>query len=198
MKSFPNANQLSGRAIGSMFFAGFGTGWLFLALAAKQRISFGTVSGVLLGMLILFLAALYLLRQARLWPRVPDDPAVRRAFAWINAIQWIAVFLVAFSFAKLHIDAYVVSAITAIIGLHMFPLARLFRYSLHHVTGAVLIVWAVVSAVFLPVGQMQGTASLGTGLILWFSAAVTLAIALLHARQTVPVQSACQPSSEAI
>ena len=186
MNNFPNANQLSGRAIGSMFFAGFGTGWLFLALTAKQRINFATVSGVMLGMSILFLTAFYLLRQSRRWPRVLDDPTIGRAFGWINAIQWTAVFIVAFSFAKLHIDAYVISAITAIIGLHMFPLARLFRYPLHYATGAVLMAWAAASAILVPVEQMQSTAALGTGIILWLSAAVTLAVAINAARQPVP------------
>jgi hypothetical protein len=186
MKDFPNANQLSGRAIGSMFFAGFGTGWLFLALAAKQLITFATVSGVLLGMLFLFLTAFYLLRQSKRWPRGPADPSMRRAFAWINAIQWIGVAVVAFSFAKLHIDAYVISAITAIIGMHMFPLARLFRYPLHYATGAVLVAWAAASAILVPAEQMQGTAALGTGIILWLSAVVTLAVAVNAARQPVP------------
>jgi len=189
MQNFPNANQLSGRAIGSMFFAGFGAGWLFMALAAKQWIGFATVSGVMLGMSILFLTAFYLLRQSRRWPRVPDDPGRGRAFGWINAIQWTAVFIVAFSFAKLHIDAYVISAITAIIGLHMFPLARLFRYPLHYATGAVLVAWAAASAILAPVERMQGTAALGTGIILWLSAAVTLAVAVHAARQPVPAQS---------
>jgi len=189
MKDFPTANQLSGRAIGSMFFAGFGTGWFFLALAAKQRITFATVSGVLLGMSILFLTAFYLLRQSKRWPRVPDDPAVRRAFGWINAIQWIAVAIVAFSFSKLHVDAYVISAIAAIIGLHLFPLARLFRYPLHYGTGTLLLAWAVASAMFVPVDQMQGTAALGTGIILWLSAVVTLAVGVNAARQPVPAQS---------
>ncbi len=186
MKNFPNANQLRGRAIGSMFFAGFGTGWLFLALAAKQRITFATVSGVLLGMLFLFLSALYLLRKSRRWPRVPNDPAIGRAFGWINAIQWGAVALVALSFAKLHIDAYVISAITAVIGLHMFPLARLFRYPMHYATGAVLVAWAAASAIVAPPEQMQGTAALGTGIILWLSAVVTVALGVNAARQPVP------------
>ena len=198
MQNFPNANQLSGRAIGSMFFAGFGTGWLFMALAAQQRITFVTVSAVLLGMLFLFLTAFYLLRQSRRWPRVPNDPAMRRTFAWINAIQWIAIGIVALSFGKLHIDAYVNSAIAAIMGLHLFPLARLFRYPLHNATGAVLIVWAMASAILVPTEQMQGTAALGNGLILWFSAAVTLAIALQLARRPVPALPVAQLSSEVI
>jgi hypothetical protein len=183
MQNFPNANELSGRAIGSMFFAGFGAVWLLLALAAKQWIGFATVSGVMLGMSILFLAALYLLRLSKRWPRVPDDSAIGRAFGWINAIQWTAVAIVAVSFTKLHIDAYVISAIAAIVGLHMFPLARLFHYPLHYGTGTLLVVWAVASATLAPVEQMQGTAALGTGIILWLSAVVTLALGVNAARQ---------------
>ena len=67
----------------------------------------------------MFLAAVYLLRLSKRWPRVPDDPAIGRAFGWTNAIQWIAVAIAAFSFAKLHIDAYVISAIAAMVGLHL-------------------------------------------------------------------------------
>jgi hypothetical protein len=184
------ANQLRGRAIGAIFFACFGTGWIFLALTANQRINPATVSATMVGMVILLLAAAYLIRQARLWPRVQDDPSMGRAFGWINAIQWTAVFIVAFSFAKFHIDAYTTSAITAIAGLHLFPLARLFRYPLHYLTGALLVAWAVASAALLPVPEMQGTTALGTGVILWASAAATLAIALQSSRQTVPAQAA--------
>ena len=173
-----------------MFFAAFGTGWLFLSLAAKQLIAFATVSSVLVGMLALLLAALYLLRQAKRWPGAPADPSIRRAFGWINAIQWAAVFVAAFTLGKLHLDAYETSAITAIIGLHLFPLARLFRYALHYATGLVLLGWAVASAVFVPVEKMQGTAALGTGVILWLSAAATLAIAFKAARQASPIPAA--------
>jgi hypothetical protein len=179
-----NANQLSGRATGAIFFTGFGALWLMLSLYARQQLSVVSVSGVTLGLVILLVAALYLLRMAKRWPRVPDDPAVGRAFGWINAIQWIAVALVAFTLARLHLDAYVMSAITAIVGLHMFPLARLFRYPAHYVTGAVLVAWAVASAVFVPVEQMQAIAALGTGVILWLSAAATLALAFLATRQS--------------
>ena len=105
----------------------------------------------------------------------PDDPAVGRAFGWINAIQWIAISVVAFSFAKLHLDAYVhARPLPPIVGLHMFPLARLFRYPLHYATGALLVTWAVVSVIAYPTENMQGAAALGTGVILWVSAAVEL------------------------
>jgi hypothetical protein len=186
MKNIPNGNQLSGMAIGSGFFAGFGAVWLFMALTAKQGITFAAVSGVMLGLLFLLLTVLYLMRQSRRWPRVPNDPAMGRTFRWINVTQWIAVGLVVLSFGKLHIDAYITSAITAIVGLHLFPLARLFRYPMHYATGAALVAWAAASAILPPDTQMQARAALGTGIILWLSAAVTLAVAVNAARQPVP------------
>jgi len=184
MRKIQTENQLSGRAIGVLFFAGFGALWLALGLYAQERLRTATVSGVLLGLAVLVLAALYQLREAKRWPRVPEDPAVSRTFIRVNVVQWIAVAVVAFTFAELHIEAFVISAITAVVGLHMFPLARLFRYPPHYVAGAVLVAWAAASAVFLPVDRMQGIAALGTGAILWSSAAVNLALAFLAARQS--------------
>src|SRR5580692_319742 len=108
-----NANQLSGRAIGSIFFACFGTGWLFLALAAKQIINSATVATTMTGMTGLLIAAALLLHQARRWPRVPDDPAARRAFLWINAIQWIAIAIVVLTLGRLGLGAYITPVIAA-------------------------------------------------------------------------------------
>ena len=155
-----------------------------MALYALERLNAATVSGLVLGLALLVMAAVSLLRAAKRWPRVPDDPAVGRAFARINAAEWIAVAVVAFSFAKLHIDAYVMCAITAIVGLHMFPLARLFRYTPHYWSGALLVAWAVASALLVPIEHLQGIAALGTGVMLWINAAVTLALAIPAARQS--------------
>jgi hypothetical protein len=190
MKNFPTVNQLSGRAIGVIFVACFGTGWIFMALTAKQLIKPATVAGTVSGMLALLLTAAYLMRQAKRWPRVPDDPAIGRAFGWVNAIQWIAVAVTAFTLGRLHFDAYIPSAITLIVGLHMFPLAKLFHYAQHYVTGTVLVGWAVASALFVPASKMQGTSALGTGIILWFSAVVSLATGLKAAAGAVPEQAA--------
>jgi len=172
------ANQLSGRATGALFFAGFGALWLLLALYVRQQLNPASISVIGFGLAALVAASVVLLRIVRRWPRVPDDPATGRAFARINAVEWIAVAAVAFTLARLHLDAYLMCAITAIVGLHMFPLARLFRYWPHYVAGAVMLAWAAASALMTPVGELQGTSALGTGMILWLSAAVTLALAI--------------------
>jgi hypothetical protein len=182
------ANQVSGRAIGALFFAGFGAIWLGLAFYCMERLSVAVGCGILLGLAGVVLVALSLFRTSKRFPREPDDPAVSNTFKWVNIVQWIAVGVVAFTLNRLSLDAYVLSAITVIVGLHMFPLARLFHYSPHYVTGAVLVGWGVASAVLVPVSQMQGVTALGTGGTLWLSAAVTLALAWQGARQSRATQ----------
>jgi hypothetical protein len=177
------ANQVSGRATGALFFSAFGAIWLALAFYCMERFSAAVGSGILLGLAAFVLVALSLFRTAKRFPREPDDPAVSRTFKWVNIAQWIAVAIVAFTLNRLNLDAYALSAITAIVGLHMFPLARVFHYSPHYVTGAVLVAWGVASGVLVPVSQMQGVTALGTGVVLWLSAAVTLALAWQGSRQ---------------
>ncbi|MGO9777640.1 MAG: hypothetical protein ACLQGT_06445 [Terracidiphilus sp.] len=189
MQKIQTANQLRGRATGMIFSAGFGALWLFLSLYARQILNAATVSGLVLGLTMLLLAAVYLFRLAKRWPRVPDDPAVGRAFALINAIQWIAVAVVAYSLTRLNMTVYIPSAITAIVGLHMFPLGRIFHYPAHYRAGAIMLAWAVASVVFVPVEELQGIAAFGTGVILWISAAVTLVLALQAARQSAEMQA---------
>lgn len=176
------ANQLSGRAIGSIFFSAFGALWLFLAFYARQQLSISTLAVLAAGLIVLLAGAATLLRQAKRWPRLPADPVMSRRFTGVNVLQWIAISIVAFSFARFHIDAYVMSAITAIVGLHLFPLARLFRYPVHYATGAALVAWSIASTFIAPVNQLQSTAALGTGTILWLSAALTLILAFAAAR----------------
>ena len=186
------ANQLSGRAIGSIFFSGFGALWIAIALYIKQTLSVDLAIGIGAGLAALLLAAFWLMRRAKLFPRLPEDKAMGRAFNRINAIQWIAVAIAGFTFARLHIDIYVLSAITAIVGIHMFPLAKLFRYPLHNLTGAVLVAWASASVLFVPADHLQSVTAIGTGIILWLSAAVTLALAIRLSIQPANNQSSSE------
>ncbi len=170
------ANHVSGRAIGSLFFTGFGGIWLTLALYVRDRVTPFSVTAVAAGLAVLFPACFWLFRQARRFPETEDDPAVARTFRRINILQWLAVAVVAFVFGRLHLDAFVVSAITAIVGLHLFPLARLFHNPLHSVTAIVLVLWAGASLLIAAPSELQGVAALGTGAILWISAAASLTI----------------------
>jgi uncharacterized membrane protein YccF (DUF307 family) len=180
------ANQLSGRATGSLFFTGFGTLWLTLGLYLREIVSAIFLTGISVGLAVLLLAVFWLFRQARRYPKMPEDAARNRAFRRINAIQWAAVIVVSVVFGRLHMDAYVLSAITAIVGIHLFPLAKLFRYPMHYVTGAALVAWASASILLVPAEHLQGVTALGTGILLWLSAATTLGLAAAVIRRSAP------------
>jgi len=179
----PTANSLSGRATGAMFFAFFGGLWFTIALYAREQINGASISAVVLGVLALGLAAYSLIRLSKQFTRMPQDPAMGRAFGWINAMQWVAITIVVPTLGKLHLEIYIPTAITFIVGLHMVPLARVFRYPQHSFTGCLLIVWAGAAMLFAPPETMQSTTCIGTGSILWLSGAVTLLRAFRGARR---------------
>lgn len=182
MTSGLTANQLTGRAVGSLFFIGFGIVWLMLALYVPERLSMGAVLGIVLTAAGLAVAALYLMSCARRFPRVSEDRRRKRLFHWINGGQWISIFLVVMILDRLHLGVYGATAIATIVAVHMFPLARIFRYRMHYATGGMLLLWAVGTLLFAPTEHLQGITALGTGAILWLSAAVTLGLAFLAAR----------------
>ena len=49
-----------------------------------------------------------------------------------------------------HLQLFIVPAIATIVGLHLFPLARVFHYPLHYVTGALLVLWSAGVVLALP------------------------------------------------
>jgi len=156
----------------------FGALWFLFGLAAGQTLS--ATTGALLGggLLALVVLALTLSRRAAALPRSEADPErarqVGRGFGRVNALQWVAITVTAIVLGRLHLDAYIPAAVTLIVGLHFFPLGRLFRYPQHYITGTVLVVWAVDCLAFVPRETLQSTTAFGTGAILWVSSVVTL------------------------
>ncbi len=187
MTKIETANQLYGRAIGSMILAGFGGIWLLLSFYAKEMLNAATFFYIAAGVLALLAGSAKLMRTASCYPRIAGDRAHNRAFGWINASQWIAIFIVVNILTSLHLDAYSISAIACIVGLHFFPLAKLFNNGMHYVTGAAMVVWSAVTALFAPLDRMQGDAAMGAGVILWTSAAITLGISLMRSRRRSPI-----------
>ncbi|AFL86475.1 hypothetical protein Terro_0124 [Terriglobus roseus DSM 18391] len=179
VRSIVTAGQARGRAMGALFFVGFGELWLLLGLgsvAGAHRVA--QMVAVVVGVVCL-VAALGLLRRAKALPAgVPDaveDERARRMFRAVNIIQWVSVGTAVAILSILHLREYVVTAIAVIVGLHLFPLAGTFRNPQHYVTGALLVLWPLGCLALLPRGQVSGVTALGAGVILMLSAIATLA-----------------------
>ena len=184
------AYQLQGRAVGALMFTGFGALWLVLSLYAREQMNAISLSGIALIASGLVLAAVHLMRHSKHLPREPEDPRIMKVFHRVNATQWVVCFVLATLLGRLHHDVYIVPMIACIVGLHLFPLARLFRYPMHYVTGTAMVLWAVGAMIIVPADHVQGITALGAGVILWLSAATTLALALDTARKSAPQANA--------
>jgi len=183
MKSTYTTNALRGQAIGAGFFTGFGAIWLGLSLYIREQWTPVNVSLLTTGLVALAIGCLMLFSESRQWPGEPEDPEASRTFHRVNTAQWIAIFAVSTIFGRWHLDAYVFSVITAIVGVHLFPLAKIFRRPRHLVTGLAMVLWASITVLFVPIEHMQGITALGTGTILWTSASLTVVTGLIAARR---------------
>ena len=73
-----------------------------------------------------------------------------------------------------HLPEFIVPAIAPIVGLHLFRLARVFRYPIHYVTGTLLVLWSAGLVLTPPQEKLPSVGALGTAAILLVSAAYNL------------------------
>jgi len=162
------------RAIGAMFFSVFGCAWLMVW--AFHRFPQQTIAFILVG--LVFLVLFYFCFQCYLGNRSAladesNDPVrmrTNRMFNIINAIQWVAIFLIINVLNRNGLADWAVPAIILLIGLHFIPLAKIFKYPPHYLTGAGLIIVSIGYPLLALNGPRDFVGCLVTGLILWASA----------------------------
>jgi hypothetical protein len=164
----------AGRAIGAMFFAGFGGLWLALWAHSEYPESVGALLAIAT-VAVALLAVAYRVYKAnslshKALAQTPESLRKARIFNLVNAGQWTVIVIVALVLSQIGHARWILPAIVLIIGLHFLPLARLFAYPPHYLTGAALMLLACVYPFFAPEGPESAFGALGTGLILWLSA----------------------------
>jgi hypothetical protein len=182
MPTAKSAEVISGRATGVLFFAGFGSLWLYSGISAMHRLNPLTVAAILTIGAALAVPAVMLMKSSSKAAHVAgtgslDSPEIKRTFFRMNLMQYAAIFSAIVLFNALHKQEFLATVITFIVGSHLIPLARLFRYSAHYVTGGLLMAWAMIVAIAFPGNMMPTVGALGTAVILLGSAAYTLALA---------------------
>ena len=178
MKSQAEADRIAGRAYGVMFFAGFGSLWLLIGLAALHQLNYVTGALIAAFGLALLLPAICLHRRAEKHQPAAQDQAeaqqVRRAFLRINGAQYVAIPLVILAMNLLHRPEWIAASIAVVVGLNLLPLATLFHSPAHRITGTALIAYAVFTMAVLPLAEAPSLGALGSGAILLVSATHSL------------------------
>lgn len=168
-------------SIGVLVLSGFGAVWYaFADLLASPTVPVALLVAVPgLAVLALLLRAARRLR-ARDGPRagsgVADDgrsDRIGRRFAIVNVVQWVAIVIAIVVANVLHVPERIPNLIAFIVGLHFFPLARLFGAPIYTLTASAMCV-AALAGFALRGDDGALLAAAGTCAILWATATAVL------------------------
>lgn len=179
MDASEQGEAILGIGRGVMVCAFFGGVWLGLGLAAAGKFSLWVIIAFSVCCLGLFAGSLSLIRRGRgLRPKTPAHPeryaAVRKQFMWVVIAEVVICAAVAWGGGALNRGDLIPVGIAAVVGLHFLPLARVFRAPVYYVSGSVIVIWCVLSWVLFRGDKMDISVGIGTGIILWFTAAYAL------------------------
>jgi len=173
----------AGRAVGAMFFSGFGAAWVGAwALAQYPGLPLvlllvGAIAAALMTMAYRTYRTNAPAMKAR--AKLPESLRRSRQFNAVNAGQWGLLLVAGFALSHFGQQRWILPMAILVVGLHFLPLARVFAYPPHYLTGAALVLLACGYPVLAAEGPESAVGALGAGLILWISAAWALTSAKL-------------------
>lgn len=151
----------------------FGGVWLLLGAHRQPRfILYAVVILLATIALAVHIQSLQEGRQRNLTGQYGKDKT--RTFLYINLVQWLLILSSPSILQSVGHAELLIPVVMGIVALHFFPLAALFRYRAHYVTGALLLLLAIASGVFGPGNPVGPTLA---GIVLWCSALFMLHVA---------------------
>ena len=171
--------RMRGRAVGAIVCAGFGAyalyWWTQAAISGEKRPWYGAIAATTAILVVWGIANLASLRHA---PRVVLDKRLVRfyrvGYGLIVATEGAAISVGGPILGHFHRPELYGQWVGAVVGLHFFPLGKLFKLPLYYWTGAAISLAAFGSLLVAP-GPLRSVISAGgTGLALWITAVVIL------------------------
>jgi len=157
-----------------MFFAAFGGAWLALWGYNEFTPSVLVLSIVALGTVALLAWSIRIYRHnaeaLRIDGQTPLARRRSRMFNLINAVQWVVIIALAILLGRMHLQTLILPTVIFVVGLHFLPLAKLFAYRPHYITGVALVTLALTYPLLSSEGPQSALGALGAGVILWLSA----------------------------
>ena len=181
------ANAIYGRLKGAAIMASFGAVWLAAGLLQAGMATAYAVLAAVVTLLVPMVAGTMLARRARCDhpPTQARWPAeMRRTFIGINVAQWVAIFGASLLLQVLGMQQWITLSIITVVGLHFIPLARLFGYWPHYLTGMAMVMIALLVGTLAPNDPQTALAPIASGLVLWISALFAIASARRAAQRT--------------
>ena len=171
--------RMRGRAVGAIVCAGFGAyalcSWAQAAIPGEKILWFGAIAAAAAVLVIWAIANLVALRRA---PRVVLDTRLVRFFriwfALIVMIEGTAIGIGAPILGHFHRPDLFGQWTGAVVGIHFFPLGKLFKLPLYYATGAVIVLAAFGSLLISSSPLRAAIGAGGAGISLWLTALIIL------------------------
>jgi hypothetical protein len=171
--------RMRGRAVGAIVCAGFGAyalyWWTKAAIQGERRLWFGAIAVAAAVLVVWAIANLIALRHA---PRVALDQRLVRfyriGYAIIIATEGAAISVGGPILSHFHRPELFGQWIGAVVGIHFFPLGKLFKIPLYYLTGAAISLAAFGSLLTSASALSSAICAGGTGVALWITAIITL------------------------
>jgi hypothetical protein len=165
--------------VGAIVCAGFGAyalfWWTEAAIQGERRLWFGAIAAATAILVVWGITNLATLRHA---PRVALDQRLVRfyriGYALIVAIEGAAISVGGPILGHFQRPDLYGQWIGAVVGLHFFPLGKLFKIPLYYATGAAISLAALGSLSISPGPLRSAITAGGTGVALWITAVVIL------------------------
>ena len=175
--------RMRGRAVGAIVCSGFGAYALYwwvqaaidAAIRGERRLWFGAIAAATVILVSWAIANLVTLRHV---PRVALDKRLVRfyriGYALIVATEGAAISVGGPILSHFHRPDLFGQWIGAVVGIHFFPLGKLFKLPLYYWTGAAIALAAFGSLLVSGTLLSSAICAGGTGVALWITAVITL------------------------
>jgi hypothetical protein len=171
--------RMRGRAVGAIVCAGFGGyamyWWTEDAIQSERSLWFGAIAVVAAILIVWAITNLVALSHE---PKVVLDKRLLRfyriGYALIVAIEGAAISVGGPILGHFHRPELFGQWIGAVVGIHFFPLGKLFKLPLYYWTGAAISLTALGSLLISPSSLSSAVCAGGTGVALWITATVIL------------------------
>lgn len=177
-----SARNPQGSGVGAAICAGFAALWAVTGTRGWPAPFAEVIYAIAFLVTALLLAGcVQLVSRARHLPRRSDPAAARRRTGWfllVVLLEIVAINVIVLTLAMHHLDAYQMPAIALVVGLHFFPLARVFAMPHYVLTGAVMTAASIGGIALLVIGSDARLCNTGVDFacaaILWTTAGLTL------------------------
>ncbi len=171
--------RFRGRTVGAIVLAGFGTysmyWWTLAAIQTERQAWFYAIAAITAIFLVWSLAQLVIFRHA---PKADFDKVRRRFYAIrfgiILAMEVAAIVLGGPILGHFQRSDLVPQWIDAVVGLHFFPLGKLFKLPLYYATASAILLSSVGSLLISPSSLRLATNAGGAALALWLTSLIIL------------------------